>query len=148
MSRSERPHEDRFEPDSDTLEVALSPLDDASGLMVSDLIERNQFRLFTDRPVSPTPVDPDGHQFPVDAAVAVDALRPRQSAVDEVQPPVREHERRARHVPHGGREREGTPRGDREPERHHAHAVGGQPQPVGGGDERPEQPVGEVAVLV
>jgi hypothetical protein len=73
MSRSERPRGDRFEPDSDTLEVSFSTLEDEPGLMVSDLIERNQFRLFTDRPVSPTPVDPDGHRFPVDAAVAVDA---------------------------------------------------------------------------
>ncbi|AXG10940.1 CHAT domain-containing protein [Haloplanus rubicundus] len=73
MSRSDRPRADHFEPESDTLEVSFSTLEDEAGLMVSDLIERNQFRLFTDCPVSPTPVDPDEHQFPVDAAVAVAA---------------------------------------------------------------------------
>ena len=73
MSRTERPRGDRFEPDSDNLEVSFTPLEDEAGLMVSDLIERNQFCLFTDRPVSPTPVDPDGHRFPIDAAAAIDA---------------------------------------------------------------------------
>ncbi|SDZ75452.1 hypothetical protein SAMN04488065_0054 [Haloplanus vescus] len=73
MSRTERSASDRSETEQDTLEVAFSPLDDRPGLMVSDLIERNQFRLFTDRPVSPTPAATDDHRFPVDAAVTVDA---------------------------------------------------------------------------
>jgi len=73
MSRTERPRGDRFETDGDNLEVAFSTLEETTGLMVSDLIERNQFRMFTDRPVTPTPADPGGHQFPVDAAVAIDA---------------------------------------------------------------------------
>ncbi|MFB6196201.1 MAG: hypothetical protein ABEI80_08505 [Haloplanus sp.] len=73
MSRSERPRGEHFETDGDQLEVSFGALDDEAGLIVTDLIERNQFRLFTDRPVSPTPVDPSGHRFPVDAAVTVDA---------------------------------------------------------------------------
>jgi len=73
MSRTERPRGDRFETESDNLEVSFSTLKDGSGLVVSDLIERNQFRLFTDTPVSPTPADPAGHRFPIDAAVAIDA---------------------------------------------------------------------------
>jgi hypothetical protein len=73
MSRSERSNDSTFEADGESLEVSFTTLDDESGLIVTDLIERNQFRLFTDRPASPTPVDPDGHRFPVDAAVAVDA---------------------------------------------------------------------------
>jgi hypothetical protein len=73
MSRTERSRGGRFEPESDNLEVSFSALEDESGLIVADLIERNQFRLFTDRPVSPTPVDPAGHRFPIDAAVAIDA---------------------------------------------------------------------------
>jgi hypothetical protein len=59
--------------DDDGLEVSFSTLDEEPGLVVTDLIERDQFRLFTDAPVAPTPVDTDGHRFPVDAAVAIDA---------------------------------------------------------------------------
>ncbi|WP_251343142.1 hypothetical protein [Haloplanus halophilus] len=73
MSRTERPNGSAVETDGDPLEVSFTTLDDEPGLVVTDLIERNQFRLFTDRPVSPTPVDPAGHRFPIDAAVAVDA---------------------------------------------------------------------------
>ena len=71
MSRTERPGGSGTETDGDALEVSFQTLDGDPGLVVADLIERNQFRLFTDRPVSPTPVDPAGHRFPVDAAVAV-----------------------------------------------------------------------------
>jgi hypothetical protein len=53
--------------------VSFSVPEDEPGLIVSDLIERNQFRLLTDRSVTPTPADTDDHRFPVDAAVAVDA---------------------------------------------------------------------------
>lgn len=59
--------------DENTLEVSFATLDEGFGLVVTDLIERNQFRLFTDVPVTPTPADTDAHRFPVDAAVAVDA---------------------------------------------------------------------------
>lgn len=71
MSRPER-RPAGFE-DDDNLEVSFATLDEESGLVVTDLIERDQFRLFTDAPVTPTPVDTDAHRFPVDAAVAIDA---------------------------------------------------------------------------
>ena len=71
MSRPER-RPAGFE-DDDNLEVSFATLDEESGLVVTDLIERDQFRLFTDAPVTPTPVDTDDHRFPVDAAVAIDA---------------------------------------------------------------------------
>jgi hypothetical protein len=73
MSRSDRSGGGPAERSGDTLEVSFETLDDQPGLLVTDLIERNQFRLFTGRPVAPTPVDTDRHRFPVDAAVAVDA---------------------------------------------------------------------------
>jgi hypothetical protein len=73
MSRTERSDRASLDADGDPLEVSFSQLEGDQGLVVTDLIERNQFRLFTDRPVSPTPVDPDGHRFPIDAAVAIDA---------------------------------------------------------------------------
>jgi len=73
MSRTERPDHPPVDTDGDPLEVSFSTLDDEPGLVVTDLIERNQFRLFTDRPVSPTPADPAGHHFPIDAAVTVGA---------------------------------------------------------------------------
>ncbi|MFD1633817.1 hypothetical protein ACOZ4L_13360 [Haloplanus ruber] len=72
MSRAERPEGPGVEQEGDALEVSFRTLEERSGLVVADLIERNQFRLFTDRPVSPTPADPAGHRFPVDAAVAVE----------------------------------------------------------------------------
>ncbi|WP_338738001.1 hypothetical protein [Haloplanus salilacus] len=71
MSRSGRRAADVG--DDDGLEVSFATLDDGVGLVVTDLVERHRFRLFTDVPVAPTPVDPETHRFPVDAAVAVDA---------------------------------------------------------------------------
>jgi hypothetical protein len=59
--------------DENALEVSFATLDEGFGLVVTDLIERDQFRLFTDAPVTPTPADTDSHRFPVAAAVAVDA---------------------------------------------------------------------------
>jgi hypothetical protein len=71
MSRTVRSDDTRGQADEEGLEVSIRQLDDEPGLVVSDLIERNQFRLFTDRPVSPTPVDPAAHRFPIDAAVEI-----------------------------------------------------------------------------
>jgi hypothetical protein len=75
MSKTDRFRGDSAQPRGENLEVSFSTLDDDPGLLVTDLVERNQFRLFTDRPVAPTPVDPGRHRFPVDAAVAVDTER-------------------------------------------------------------------------
>jgi hypothetical protein len=72
MSRTGRSDGAGVDTDGESLEVSFRTLEDEAGLVVADLVERNQFRLFTDRPVSPAAADPAVHQFPVDAAVTVD----------------------------------------------------------------------------
>ncbi|WP_248896524.1 CHAT domain-containing protein [Haloplanus halobius] len=73
MSRSGQARGGRADTTDEPLEVSFSSLDDESGLVVTDLIERDQFRLYTDTPVSPSPADPSAHRFPVDAAVTIGA---------------------------------------------------------------------------
>ncbi|SNR53637.1 CHAT domain-containing protein [Halorubrum vacuolatum] len=53
-----------------SIEIEPLPVDD--GITVTDHIEQTQFVIYTDRPVTPEPSDPDDHYFPVGTAVTVE----------------------------------------------------------------------------
>ncbi|WP_230891822.1 hypothetical protein [Halobacterium sp. KA-6] len=52
-------------------------LDEEHGICVRDTVEGEQFPLYTDRAVDPTPASTDGFTMPVDTAVAVEACELR-----------------------------------------------------------------------
>lgn len=57
------------------MEPRIEPLEDGAGFEVVDPIQRRRFRVETDRPVDPDPVEPEGFFFPVTAAATVTVER-------------------------------------------------------------------------
>jgi len=64
--------------------VHVDALDDEDGLRVRDTSEGEQFPLYTDRAVDPTPASTEGFTMPVDAAVAVEARELRMPTFADV----------------------------------------------------------------
>lgn len=56
---------------NEPLQLSFQRTDEGTGLVVTDPIERHQFRLSTPNPVSPTDSDPTDFWFPADAAVRI-----------------------------------------------------------------------------